>query len=185
MKIYVPPHLRDIKIVDQMCKMIEEYNSTDESGNYVYFKPESDPFSDYQNSLSSDLVKRFVDLCISSNFPDTPNLKDVVNYVTRIFYSTRGTLRIFDYMTDYLGLEFKNDFTYTVKVLRFSLLPSPVTSSLLFDQYLRDFLGKLLYYQNIDIDLGKVTITLISNLENKAAPSLTSYKRFSADEFNS
>ena len=63
MKIHVPIHLRKIEVIDQMCKMIEEYGEN-------FYIDTTDSFENYYYYLKLDPVKRFLNLCISKCLSD-------------------------------------------------------------------------------------------------------------------
>ena len=97
MKIYIPNHLRKINVVDQMCRMIEEY------GNY--YTEYVDPYYYYYYSLDFDPVKRFLGICLSGSITNKDQLDNVVNYLTAVFYSIKGcSNKIFEYLSSFVGL---------------------------------------------------------------------------------
>ena len=98
MKIYIPSHLRKINVVDQMCRMIEEY------GNY--YTEYVDPYYYYYYSLDFDPVKRFLGICLSGKITDKDQLGNIVNYLTAVFYSIKGcSSKIFEYLSSFVGLD--------------------------------------------------------------------------------
>ena len=83
MKIHVPIHLRKIEVIDQMCKMIEEYGEN-------FYIDTTDSFENYYYYLKLDPVKRFLNLCISrSDLYSGQDYEVVINYLSRLFYSVK------------------------------------------------------------------------------------------------
>ena len=57
MNLYIPENLKNITVISQLCRMIEDY------ANYYSEAPEN-AFNDYDFYLSNDPVKAFINLCI-------------------------------------------------------------------------------------------------------------------------
>ena len=60
MKIYIPKHLRNIEIIDQLYRMIEDYEEQYSS----VVSTQQGSFDDYYIYSGSDPVKNFLRLCI-------------------------------------------------------------------------------------------------------------------------
>ena len=114
MRIYIPQHLKNLGIFRDLGRMIEEYEST-------YETPVSS-FSGYQSYMKIDPVLRFVSFCIKKGEDQSDSeYQAILDYVTRLFYSVRGTKRVFDYISRYLGINFVGEPIYTVKSISFSI----------------------------------------------------------------
>lgn len=150
MRIYIPQHLRKLGIFRDLGKMVEKYASDYESSE--------GSFSDYQRFLKIDPVLRFVNFCISQGERSDDEYQDITNYVARLFWSVRGTKRVFDFIKRYLGIRFVGEPIYTVKTISFSIANETDWYDVaLFNEYFIEFLNYLLYFENIqykvDMDL--------------------------------
>ena len=177
MKVYIPSHLRKIEVVDQIAKMIQEYASN-------YHENTTDSFDDYYYSLKNDPVKKFLNLCISEDSigPDQ-NYEDVINYLSRMFYSVKGTIKVFDYMKAFLGLNFEGDIVYTTEYIEFNLTEISLSDENLFYESLKGFLDALLYYQELRTNIGSINLMLTGDIENYIGSNLTCYNKFVAEPF--
>ncbi len=154
MRIYIPQHLRKIGIFKDLALMISKYEEN--------YKDPTSSFDSYQSYMKIDPVLRFISFCIPQGEGQTEDeYMIILDYITRLFYSVRGTRRVFDYMSRYLGIIFKGSPIYTTKLISFSIENSQSWYDVsLFNTYLVDFLNYLLYYENLnyDVDLD-LTIT--------------------------
>ena len=176
MKIYIPEHLRNLPIVDQMYKLIVGYEN--------YYEENPDSFDDYYYNLKNDPVKRFLYLTIpedSLNLGDSQNYEDIINYISRLFYSVKGTVKVFDYMKKYLNLQFDGEIEYTVRYIKFKLTSISVQNENLFYESLKDFLNALLYFQEMGINLDNVDLVIKGNISNSVGSNIEYFKEFSAD----
>ena len=150
MRIYIPQHLKKLGIFRDLGRMVEEYEKN-------YQDPPSS-FTDYQNYMKIDPVLRFVSFCIKQEEGQTEEeYMAILEYVTRLFYSVRGTKRVLDYIGRYLGIKFIGNPIYTVKTISFSIANQTEWYDVsLFNSYLLDFLSALLYYESISykVDLN-------------------------------
>ena len=150
MKIYIPKHLRELGIFRDLARMISVY----ESG----YKDPTSSFDNYQSYMKIDPVLRFVSFCIHQGEDQSEEeYRAILEYVTRLFYSLRGTRKLFDYMPRYLGIKFVGDPVYTTKSINFSIGNDTEWYDVsLFNTYLIDFLNCLLYYESLNykVDLG-------------------------------
>ena len=144
MRIYIPQHLKKLGIFRDLGRMIEEYEK-------IYQSPISS-FTDYQNYMKIDPVLRFVSFCIKQGEDQSEEeYQAVLSYVTRLFYSVRGTRRVFDYISRYLGIRFVGDPVYTIKTISFSIENDTAWYDVsLFNTYLIEFLDYLLYYESLN-----------------------------------
>lgn len=167
-KIYVPKHLRNLEIVDQMCRMIDEYVSR---GNQ---DSEEDSFSDYNSYLSSDPVLEFIDYI----YPESDNREDKIMYLTNYFYCLKGTREVIDSMSKYLPLEVEG--TYSVSSLTLRIVPSGITvDQTRFRELLNEFLRSLLYFGEIQSEAASVPLDIDSTIEKIVyVYELTSWKEY-------
>lgn len=102
MKIYIPNHLRQLKIVNQLCKMIEKYQE-------IGYKEYTDPYEYYYSSVNNDPVKKFIGICLSDRIKQIEELENIVNYFTKFFYSIKGcNEKIMDSLKTRIGLDIES-----------------------------------------------------------------------------
>jgi hypothetical protein len=163
MTIYVPQHLRKLGVIKNLCDMIQVY-----SNNY---EETAGSFDDYQIYMKLDPVKRFVDLCLnSSGIRNT----EIINYVTRLFHSVRGTYKVFEYMKIYLGLSF--NVSYTTKELNLVLDRYLGDDISIFNEYLLEFLEHLVYYESLDYNVINSSIEIDDTLDFGCGIKAVTYK---------
>ena len=138
MRIYIPDHLKKLGIFNDLARMIVEYEKT--------YKDPTTSFDSYQSYMRIDPVIRFIGFCINQE-NQGQDYQVILEYITRMFYSVRGTRRVFEYMSRYLGIEFIGEPIYTVQLISFTLKNNPMWYDIsLFNRYLTEFLNYLLYY---------------------------------------
>lgn len=161
MKIYVPKHLQKIGVIKQLCALIDEYSKN-------YYKEEANSFDDYRYCLKLDPVRRFISLCIPEekmNLGDQ-SYEEVTNYIYKMFYSVKGTTKVFEYMTKYLNLVFDGEVVYNTKYVEFSIKDLEVTDENLFYEYLEEFLDALLYFDVFYNDAKTINLVIANEIEN-------------------
>lgn len=160
MELYIPENLRRITVVSQLCKMVEDY------ANYYEEAPE-DSFNDYDFYMSYDPVKKFISLCISEEDfkdPDTTmwekgqDYDTIINYISRLFYSVKGTRLVLEYMKKYLDLTFVGDIIYSPGYISFKLETINISDEAYFRDLLEAFLSALLFYEKLDVNIAKLTL---------------------------
>lgn len=169
MRIYIPQHLKNLGIFRDLGRMIEEYEST-------YETPVSS-FSGYQSYMKIDPVLRFVSFCIKKEEDQSDSeYQAILNYVTRLFYSVRGTKRVFDYISRYLGINFVGEPIYTVKSISFSIANNTEWYDVsLFNSYLVEFLNYLLYYESLNYKVD-LSLKIIENKDFYLGIGVKTYK---------
>lgn len=180
MKIYIPRHLRKIGVVSQMCELISLYSSSP-----IYSNNSLDSFNNYYYYLNTDPVNRFLHFCISSDdLVYGEDYESVINYISRLFYSVKGTYKVFDCMRKYLGFEI-NNLVYTVKELSFTI--SEVTLSdideSVFYNSLIDFLSALLYFSSVNIKIELIRLQISNKLKNYTGAHIVTYKEYITVEY--
>ena len=172
MNIYVPKHLRRLEIVNNLCEMIQKYGEG--------YQESTGSFDSYQTYMKIDPVKRFIGMCLSEiPIPLDQDYETVLNYITRLFYSIKGTYSVFEYMKRYLGLEFVDDFVlYTTKTISFTLVRKVGDDISLFDEYLLEFLRYLLYFESINYSIRDAMIDIRDELDFYGGPGIITYKRY-------
>ena len=134
-------HLIELPILQQMVKMYEEYQ-----GNY--YKNTQNSFQNYYSSFDIDPVRDFVETNMGPYIEETDaDYENVINYVTRMFYSVKGTAKVFDYMDRFFpGIRRSGDVVYDGETLSLALvLDSALDNTVEFREALLEFLQTLLY----------------------------------------
>lgn len=184
MNIYIPKHIRKIGVVSKMCELIEKYA---ESGMYV--DNTLDSFNNYYYYLKTDPVNRFLHFCISeTTWNDEHSGEDYescISYLSRIFYSVKGTYQVLEYMKKYLGLEI-TDIIYTVNTLRFTIKEITLTEidERVFYNALIDFLNALLYFRKAEIKIELINLHLGNSLHNFTGACIVTYKEYTTVRYD-
>ena len=171
MNIFIPKYLRErVKIIDQLYNMIrayyEEYSQT----------KEEDSFDQFRFSRRNDYVVRFLDYVIPTKYitteingetitvEDKTTRETALNYLSKLFYSVKGTYKVLDYLIDYNILNAdenwwnlnnlnnnKVDISYTARSIdvKVDKLPDGLDRELYCD-YLEKFLCALLYFEFLE-----------------------------------
>lgn len=161
MRITIPTHLRNLDIVDQMYKMMVEY--TKEYGD----------ISSDSNSLENrayDFIYEFLNIVLPDN--DEPTNR----YLASLFYKSKGTLSILDYLEKYLGLIYKEKPIYNIDRLELNFESVSGSNLLNFTPALINFLNALLYFDELNILIDKFKLQISSSLSNKSSNMCIFYK---------
>ena len=157
MKIYIPSHLKKIKIVEQLSQMIEVYGVLAEEEQSL----NKDPYYYYYKQLNYDPVKKFVGLCLSSKISDEVVLENTVNYITHLFYCVKGSLKVFDYIENHLKINLEKTYDANVGNLSIALRDIPLTTDEeSFRNAFGDFLKSLLYINNLNISIDSYQLII-------------------------
>lgn len=186
MNIFIPKYLRErVKIIDQLYNMIrayyEEYSQT----------KEEDSFDQFRFSRRNDYVVRFLDYVIPTKYittevngetitvEDKATRETALNYLSKLFYSVKGTYKVLDYLIDYNILNAdenwwnlnnlnnnKVDISYTARSIDVKVdeLPDGLDRELYCD-YLEKFLCALLYFEFLTINIGKMSTSMSEKTE--------------------
>lgn len=171
MKIYIPPHIRELGIVKDLCAMIIGYseilateNDSKNSLDYYY----------YYKTLDYDSVKSFVGICKHLNnssedentSEDEITLENEINYITNLFYTVKGTIKVFDFLKLYLNFEFTYEYRINSNELSISLSENTYNRFFkpdeeLFKDRFENFLKAVLYIKNLNIGIREVELDTI------------------------
>jgi len=155
MKLFIKENLRAIPIINQLYNIVRAYGLT-YSG-----EDEQDSMEDYKYSLRNDHVQRFIDY-VTLGETDAVVRKNKITYLTALFYSVKGTYKVFDYMIDYALADI--DITYTAKNISISINTIPESLDRdLFCTYLEKFLSALLYFESLDITISTLSVSVMDN----------------------
>lgn len=169
MKIYIPPHIKKLGIVRDLCSMITKYaelNVDVQKGSLDYYY--------YYKTLSYDSVKSFIGICKYYNNSDSNSTEDDINYITNLFYAVKGTNKIFDYLTRFLNIKFEN-YVYDVGTGELYINLDIKTYNDIFKSdeetfknSFEKFLKAVLYVKNLSINVSikEVDNLLSINVEN-------------------
>lgn len=185
MNIYIPKHIRRIGVVSKMCELIERYSK---SGMYV--DNTLDSFNNYYYYLNTDPVNRFLHICIPESEwaeeHESEEYESCISYLSRLFYSVKGTFQVLDYMKSYLGLEFEGPIVYTVKTLKFTIKEVTLTEidEKIYYDALLDFLKALLYFQKAEIKIELIKLHLGNTLHNFTGAHIITYKEYTTVRYD-
>jgi hypothetical protein len=176
LNVYIPVHLRKIKVIDQLAKLLYEYeNNPEYKGEEV-----DDSFESYNSYLANDPVKTFIKFCLPE-YTVGDEYDDVINYLTHLFYSVKGTIKVIEFMKKYLNLELGEDFFYSPKKLRLSFKNLNTLNDALFFDLLKEFLNALLYFNSSVINTTTGEFDLNDDIKNKVSTKIITYKVFDVD----
>lgn len=187
MNIYIPKHIRKIGVVSKMCELIELYSNNPD----LQLDPTTS-FNDYYYYLNTDPVNRFLHICIpESTWNDGDKHKDedyesCISYLSRLFYSVKGTDQVLDFMSKYLGIEFVEKPKYTVELLKFTIKEVTLTEidEKIYYDSLIDFLNALLYFRKVDIKIELIKLHLGNSLHNYTGSCIVTYKDYTTVRYN-
>lgn len=149
--------------------MIIEQSKQDEVGK--------DSFSDYQWSLSNDPVKRFIDLCLPKDLVDR---QDTINYLSALFYSVKGTYKVFDYLIFHNLIDSsRSRITYTAREIKIEISKIGVNKEI-FCSALEDFLEALLYFESLKIYIDDIDLEMTGNLTTQLNHGEVYYQYYEA-----
>ena len=179
MELYIPEHLRRIPLIGQLCTLVTKYQDW-------YEESPTDSFNDYEYSLSTDPVRKFIKECIPE---ETWELEDqdyttVINYLAKLFYSVKGTNIVFEYMKRYLNLTFVGDIIYTSEHVEFGLTSLNTSDETLFRDLLEGFLGALLFYSTLTLNIAKINIEIDSTITKYIQAGAVTYRVYSPEPLN-
>lgn len=178
MKIYIPEHLRKLDIINQLYQMINEYSIT--YGSDTQYGQTS--LSDYQKTLSSDPVKNFIKLCINeNNIREDESYEEVINYLSKLFYSVKGTIKVFEYMSKFLNLDLDGDIIFDSKEITINFKSLNVPNENLFYNSLKLFLDSLICYTKLNTNINSIGLTIDGEFINYVGGNIRSYKNIIAE----
>lgn len=156
-------HLLRIPILLQMVEMYYEYQKN-------YYDPSDSSFQSYYSSSNIDPVRDFIETILGSSIEGTEaDYENVLAYITRMFYSVKGTVKVFDYMDRFFpGLRRSGDILYDGDTLSLELtLDSAIDNTVEFRESFIEFLKSLLYLG------GSENIVIIVPSDDSDIPEVT------------
>lgn len=163
MILAIPSHLTNLKIIDQMQKMLVDYYS-DNNG-----LPD-----DGMNSYFEDKAYDYIKELFSIIFVEQDEA--ISNYLVNLFYECKGTTKIFDLMEKYLDVEYLTQPKYDIDTLVINFKVVKGTDITRFKPALENFLNSLLYFDEIKIAIDVFKLYVTSNIFNKSANNCIYYK---------
>ncbi len=168
MKIFIPKNLTNIEIIHQLKEMIKGYAE--------YYEETQGSFDNYYYYLKNDDVKRFIGLCIKEEDLDsTQKYSEVINYVSRLFYSVKGTPLVFDYIESCLGIKLHN-ITYTAETISFDIEEINVNNINTFIGSFRNFLNALLYFGELRSTIEVINLIIKGEIHSNVTSGIIRYK---------
>lgn len=183
MKIFIPKHLRNLVVVNQLAEMISAYNRMKRENTEVLENMEG-----INQEKSLDPVKKFIYMRVSpgnSIFTEgSQNYADVINYLTALFYSVKGTQKVLEYMKKYLGFTDK-EVIYDAKSISIFPTSFDLGDETLYYESLFGFLEELLYFEDFKTDLGPINLLIDHKVVTKVnvCKDVHCYKRIEVTTF--
>ena len=179
MKIHIPSHLEKFEVISQLKKILVEYSkgglTTDGTNS----------FEDYLYQRSLDPVKKFLLMCISKDrIGENVNYESLINYYTSVFFSFRGTLKIFDILDNIkniLGITIISH-EYTVTTLTVEFGDVETSSINLFSSISTEFFKALFYYQDYMDTIETLKLDLVSDINVTITGGIVSYTEYKIEE---
>jgi hypothetical protein len=181
MNLYIPKHLRRLRIIDNMCRLIQVYSDD-------YLEDRTTAFDNYRYYLKIDPVKRFLHFCINSwednSNGENENYESVIKYLSKLFYSVKGTIKVLEYMKRYLNLKITRE-TYSIQVLSFTLEEVTLTDidEKIFYDALLDFLEALLYFKTADIKIELIKLYISNEPNNCIGTGIITYEEYKPTQY--
>lgn len=175
MKIFIPKNLSNIEIISQLSKMIDGYEQ--------YYEETEGSFDNYYYYLKNDDVKRFIGLCITEeDIDNTQEHSEVLNYISRLFYSVKGTPLVFDYIEKYLGIKLKN-IVYTAETISFDVEEIKTYNINVFINSFRNFLSALLYFGELSSTLEMINLIIKGEIHTNVSTGIVRYTEHLIEKF--
>lgn len=174
MKIYIPSHLRSLRLVDQMCKMIEKYQES--------YKSTVDPYYYYYTSLDYDPVKKFLGICLANSNKPIDEVEIIINYLTNLFYCVVGGKdKIFEYLKNYVGIKIINvDYSiedYSLSIKMGELPNSELNSEEFFKSSFEEFIKRLLIVSTVSVKIDSDTLKIEESVSYEIRSEASIYNK--------
>lgn len=180
-KIYIPQHLKKIPIISNFYNLLSAYEAENPMrtvDTYVIGN-----ISEVIEQKKEDPVYYFIWNIVENNYKNfSANYRNnLVTYLTKLFYSVKGTCKVFDFMESRLFLSFSSYPTFENGNLKFQLknvIDFNESASTNFSQAIKNFLERLLYFRKSENTYGTVTITVAETFQYKISSNVIPYKTF-------
>lgn len=163
MLIRIPPHIKDLPIIQDLSNMILEY-----SKNVVI---EEDSFEYFFNEFSKDSVRYFLEIIQRCNINGTQPKWDqtYMNYLAEMLYSAKGTPMVFTFISKYIFPSFNWEYSPFSKCLKISLSEINVKdvdySTVL--KSIKDLATELLFFEDLKTYVESVYQEIKGELSQK------------------
>ena len=182
--IYIPNHLKKLKIISDFYNMLTTYeteNPLRTSDDFligdideVVKINQGDPVYYFTWCILRDKVL--------SEGNNEEYLHNIVTYITKLFYCVKGTMKVFDFMEKYLHLDFaesarfENGNTLVFKLSNISGFSSEFSVN--FDNALRKFLSRLIYSSSLGHSYENIELVIEGDLKQTISSNVKVYKIF-------
>lgn len=193
MKIRIDPHLTRFEVIRQLRDLIISYNKAKTSGEY---EDEKYSFNDYLYQRSLDPVKKFLLLCIpEESLSGDVDYDQMITYWTNKFQTFRGTLKIFDILSEMGGIlgiilgkgspgdsDYVPSYYYDTKTLEVNFTETETTDINLLVRTGTEFFKALLYYQELRDTYETIKLNLVSDIYINLSAGAQFYSTYTAIE---
>lgn len=175
LKLKIPENLLSIPVVSQMKLMWDFYEES--------LGQENNNISTISNEELNG-IKAFIDKCLEdeSLIASDEETVNVANYLVKLFYSLKGTPKVFEYMKNYLGIDFSEDPVYKDFSISMKIGEIETTEISAYFKLLCKFIRDLLYYYELSIIIDTVNLFISSNLTSNIGAGVVTYKEFNITE---
>lgn len=183
MIIYIPNHLEKLPIIEQFSKMVQGYSELQQDSLAI-----SGSFDYYYSYYSNDYIRKFIELSLNLNkdYNDSGSIdsedseirENIINYLVKLFYSVKGTNKVFEYMKEFLGIEFIGDIRYTINEVAFEIAEVTTLDISVYIKTMKEFLSALLFYYDLDLIIDLMNLKLKEILSLSVSADIQKYKEF-------
>jgi hypothetical protein len=157
--------------------MIQEYSklygNIDSLGSFDY----------YYAHYSGDSVRSFIELCLlRSDYSSESEYSGIVDYLTKLFYSVKGTYLVFLYMKKYLKIDFIGKIKYNLNHIEFEISEIITNDLSMYISSLKGFLSTLLFYGDLAANINTINLKLEERVSNTISVGIKKYKEFTVTE---
>lgn len=148
-------------------------------------------FNDYKYNLKEDPVLKFINLCIPETEENKDEYESIVTYLSKLFYSVKGTRYVIDYIKEYLtpdkGILEINDVTLKNNSVIISIGDVDDKDVTEIRSMFKEFIDALLYNRtgsgdDITID-GEIILNITSEITCYTSIYNITYKEFSVYDY--
>lgn len=169
MKIYIPRHLLKLPLINNLARLIQEYSSITQEEEW------EDKWLE-----RNDPVLRFLNICIKDNMiPEGQDREAVITYLSHLFYSVKGTVKVLEYVRKFLGIDIIGDIYYDVNTISIHVTNITQTDEVNFVESFKAFLEALLHFRRFDIEMDGADIIVESSVFNNIGGKIQNYCIFS------
>lgn len=178
MKFYIPSHLRKLKLIDQVARVIEAYVPDNDI----------DSFDDYRWYFQNDPIKRFLGLEREVPTKESEETEEEyqerltdyeteINYLTKLFYTVKGTKKVIEYAQKFIPSLSSANISYSIEELKVEInsLDNEINEDI-YAQYLEDFFNALLIFKIFSCNITTVNRTFNDRLSVAIGVGVQPYK---------